>query len=80
MLTSYVPKKGCAVVILSSQHCGNYVSKGETNFKPQVICDYNKTKGAVDTVDKMLKNYSMPEKHKTLAAGSSHGHVGHGRT
>ncbi|KRZ11060.1 PiggyBac transposable element-derived protein 4 [Trichinella zimbabwensis] len=58
MLTSYVPKKGCAVVILSSQHCGNCVSGEETKFKPQVICDYNKTKGAVDTVDKMLKDYS----------------------
>lgn len=31
----------------------------EFKYKPQIILDYNETKGAVDTFDKMMKEYVM---------------------
>lgn len=55
-LCSYVPAKKKSVVLLSTMHNDNTVS-GPDN-KPEIILYYNKTKGGVDTMDKMLSQYS----------------------
>ncbi|KAG5883866.1 hypothetical protein JTB14_034913 [Gonioctena quinquepunctata] len=57
-IVSYVPKKNKSVILLSTQFNGKDVSDEETNFKPEIILHYNKTKGAVDTGDKMTREYS----------------------
>ncbi|KRY00571.1 hypothetical protein T4E_6888 [Trichinella pseudospiralis] len=62
MLTSYVPKKGRAK-LLSSQHYGYCVSGEETNFKPQMIFDYNNSKGAVDANSYVLHRTQFPVYH-----------------
>ena len=60
---SYVPKKKKTVVLLSSMHMSTEV--GETqSAKPEIIKYYNKTKGGVDTMDKMLGEYTV--KRRTL--------------
>ena len=56
-LVSYVPKKKKAVILLSSSYPDKRVSM-ETKRKPQMILEYNKTKHAVDSLDKMTKQYS----------------------
>ena len=58
MLTSFVPKKGRAVALLSSQRSDNAICGPSNDFKPKVIMDYNSTKGAVDTMDQMVREYS----------------------
>lgn len=60
-LVSYVPKKGRMVLLMSSNHCSASISKNE-NKKPQMILDYNHTKGGVDTADQMLAKYSVQRK------------------
>ncbi|XP_054746374.1 kinesin-related protein 4-like [Anastrepha obliqua] len=50
-LVSYVSKKGENVLLVSSMHAG--VEINEITNKPEMIMDYNMTKGEVDTVDKM---------------------------
>nr|XP_022910280.1 uncharacterized protein LOC111421369 [Onthophagus taurus] len=55
-LVSYVPKKGKAVVLVSSMHNNSSVDK--TTGKPEIIAFYNETKGGVDTLDKKYANYS----------------------
>lgn len=37
---------------------GPELSSEEDNYKPEMILHYNKCKGAVDTLDKMVKEYS----------------------
>ncbi|XP_060846028.1 piggyBac transposable element-derived protein 4-like [Rhopalosiphum padi] len=57
MLSSYVPRKNKTVILLSTMH-----DKGSLdNFtkKPEIIMDYNSTKGGVDTVDKMCATYTV---------------------
>lgn len=61
-LVSYVPKKNRAVIMLSSEHTDDKVSGEEHDYKPDIILHYNSTKGAVDTVDKMAKQYSCQRK------------------
>lgn len=56
-LVSYVPKKNKAVLLLSSMHHDNKVDTG--TGKPNIVLDYNKTKGAVDTIDEMCHKYSV---------------------
>ena len=56
-LVSYVPKKGKAVLLLSTLHNQPEISDREDR-KPIVVLDYNKTKGAVDTIDQCIKTYS----------------------
>jgi hypothetical protein len=56
-LVSYVPQKNKAVLLLSTQFLGNDISQTETK-KPEMIIHYNKTKGGVDTGDKMTAEYS----------------------
>ena len=59
---SYVPKKK-AVVLLSSMHMSAEVRETQS-AKPYIIKYYNKTKGSVDTMDKMLGEYTV--KRQTL--------------
>jgi len=56
-LVSYVPRKNKAVILLSTMHHDSKIDV-ETR-KPEIIIDYNCTKGGVDTVDKMCAAYSV---------------------
>lgn len=56
-LVSYVPQRNKAVLLLSSKHHGDEVDS--KNGKPIIILQYNKTKGAVDTVNQMCHQYSV---------------------
>lgn len=57
-MVSYTPKKGKAVILLSTEHHDDLVADESYNNKPHIILHYNHTKGAVDTTDKMVKQYS----------------------
>ena len=57
MIVSYVPRKKKSVILLSNQHNNQAVSTAE-HAKPDIIFDYNKSKGAVDSVEKMFKKFS----------------------
>ena len=56
-LVSYVPRKGKAVILLSTTPLNNTVVSNVKN-KPQYILDYNATQGGVDTMDKMVSSYT----------------------
>ncbi|KAK2577559.1 hypothetical protein KPH14_012252 [Odynerus spinipes] len=56
-LVSYVPRKGKNVLLVSSMHDGAEIN--EVTCKPEMIMDYNITKGGVDTVDKMCETYNV---------------------
>lgn len=55
-LVSYIPRKNKNVFVLSTMHRDDGIDM-ETG-KPDIICDYNKTKGGVDTVDKLSAAYN----------------------
>ena len=55
-LCSYIPKKNKNVLLMSTMHKDDAVS-GLLN-KPDIIQYYNKTKGGVDNMDKMLAHFS----------------------
>ncbi|KAJ8932105.1 hypothetical protein NQ318_022242 [Aromia moschata] len=56
-LVSYVPRKNKSVILLSTLHDSDDIDPDSR--KPQIILDYNATKGGVDTVDKMCAAYSV---------------------
>ena len=56
-LLSYVPRKNESVVLLSSLH-HNAALCYDTG-KPEIIEYYNKTKGAVDTLDQTCARYTI---------------------
>lgn len=56
-ICSYVPKKGKAVVLLSTMHFTPTVDDTATR-KPEIVLYYNSTKGGVDVMDKMLNEYT----------------------
>ena len=56
-IASYVPKKNRSIIMLSTMHHDKKVEPQMDN-KPDIILDYNKTKGAVDTLDKLCCQYS----------------------
>ena len=62
-LVSYVPKKSKAVLLLSTHHHDSKVNQTVQN-KPEMILFYNKNKGAVDTVDHLVENFSCRRKTK----------------
>lgn len=62
-LVSYVPKKGKNVVLMSTLHGDGRISDQE-HHKPEIIMDYNATKGGVDNMDKLVTAYSC--KRRTL--------------
>ncbi|XP_071316266.1 piggyBac transposable element-derived protein 4-like [Trachinotus anak] len=62
-LVSYVPKKGKNVVLMSTLHGDGRICDQE-HHKPEIIMDYNATKGGVDNMDKLVTAYSC--KRRTL--------------
>lgn len=60
-LVSYIPKKNKSVNLLSTLHHSPEVSSREDK-KPQIILDYNKCKGGVDTLDKVVSCYTCKRK------------------
>lgn len=63
MLVSYIPKRNKCVIVQSTLHFEKKVDTSECK-KPQAILDYNSTKGAVDTLDKMISCYTCRRKTK----------------
>lgn len=61
-MVSYVPKKKAAVILLSTEHKDDKTEGENENYKPHIILHYNKTKGAVDTSDKLAKEYTTQRK------------------
>ena len=57
VLVSFVPKWNKAVILVSSMHDSGVMD--EATKKPEIILDYNMTKGGVDTCDKMCALYSV---------------------
>lgn len=55
-LVSYTPKRNRNVLLLSTMHYDDGVDR--KTGKPDIIMDYNKTKGGVDVVDKMCEAYN----------------------
>ncbi|CAD7081494.1 unnamed protein product [Hermetia illucens] len=62
-LVTYVPKKNRSVILQSTLHTTNSINNKE-NKKPLIIEDYNASKGAVDTLDKLVACYSTKRKTK----------------
>ncbi|XP_067088064.1 piggyBac transposable element-derived protein 4-like [Osmerus mordax] len=62
-LVSYVPKKGKNVVLMSTLHRDDRIC-GQEHQKPEIIMDYNASKGGVDNMDKLVTAYSC--KRRTL--------------
>jgi hypothetical protein len=60
-LVSYVPKKNRAVILLSTMHHGAVINADNQN-KPEVILDYNSTKGGVDTANQLIRTYFVKRK------------------
>ncbi|XP_044735464.1 piggyBac transposable element-derived protein 4-like [Chrysoperla carnea] len=60
-LVSYVPKKNRAVIFLSTMHHGKEVNVNKNN-KSEINLYYNSTKGAVDTLDQMVHEYTVRRK------------------
>lgn len=62
-IVSYVPNKNSAVILLSTMHHNNIIDPSNKN-KPEIILDYNRTKGGVDTLDQMAHAYTVKRKSK----------------
>lgn len=56
LLVSHIPKKNKNVLLISTMHDSGTVDSD--SGKPEVIMFYNKTKGGVDTVDKLCASYN----------------------
>lgn len=66
-LTSYVPKKGKNVVLLSTMHHDAPIDEStKEKKKPEIITFYNSTKGAVDTVDQLCSIYNVSRNTRRL--------------
>ena len=57
-LVSYVPKPNKSVILISTEHHRPVFDVNSEQKKPEIIAFYNKTKGAVDTYDQMVKKYT----------------------
>ncbi|KAF0021771.1 hypothetical protein F2P81_025976 [Scophthalmus maximus] len=57
-LVSYVPKRGKTVLLLSTGHPRPKIDSQRKDRKPHLILDYNRTKGGVDNLDKVLAAHS----------------------
>eukprot|EP00064_Thunnus_orientalis_P011091 superscaffoldBa00001567_g11121 len=58
---SYIPKRGKIVLLLSTKHREPAVSDTEKK-KPTIFTDYNRCKGGVDNMDKLVSIYSCRKK------------------
>lgn len=56
-LVSYIPKKGKNVLLVSGIHYEDEID--DNTNKPEIIMDYNRTKGGVDCVDKLCAAYDV---------------------
>jgi len=56
-VVSYVPKKNKTVCLLSAQFLDDSVSD-QSHKKPNMILEYNRTRGGVDNADKLVREYS----------------------
>lgn len=56
-IVSYIPKLKKVVLLMSTMHYEDDTLDQQTG-KPNIILDYNSTKGGVDTVDKMCESYN----------------------
>ncbi|XP_032364545.1 piggyBac transposable element-derived protein 4 [Etheostoma spectabile] len=61
-LVSYVPKRHRNVVLLSTLHSGDERVSADRQAKPDIILHYNRTKGGVDNLDKLVGTYSCRRK------------------
>ena len=59
-LVSYTTKRNKCVILLSTAHDDSKIDS--STLKPEIIMDYNKFKGGVDTVDQLGANYSVARK------------------
>ena len=62
MLVSYAPKQNKNVVLLSTMHDQPQVDMDSEARKPYAILDYNSSKGAVDSFDQQISQYSCARK------------------
>ncbi|XP_051765771.1 piggyBac transposable element-derived protein 4 isoform X2 [Ctenopharyngodon idella] len=60
-LVSYCPRKNKNVLLMSTFHRDAEISSKD-HKKPQIILDYNQTKGGVDTLDKVVATYTCQRK------------------
>lgn len=56
-----IPNKNKNVILISTMH-GDKVVSNRDNKKTQIILDYNATKGGVDTLDKLISDYTYKRK------------------
>lgn len=61
-LVSYIPKKNKNVLLVSSLHHDDNIDRN--SGKPEIILDYNNTKGGVDIVDRLCSNYNVARNTK----------------
>uniref|UniRef100_UPI00358F8AC9 piggyBac transposable element-derived protein 4-like n=1 Tax=Myxine glutinosa TaxID=7769 RepID=UPI00358F8AC9 len=57
-MVSYVPKKGKAVILLSTLHHDKSVMEESRKKKPEIMTYYNSTKGGGKLMDQMVRAYS----------------------
>ncbi|KAI5087140.1 dual specificity protein phosphatase 26 isoform X1, partial [Silurus meridionalis] len=60
---SHIPKRGRNVIVLSTRHREAAVTEGP-KAKPDIITYYNRCKGGVDNLDKVVATYSCRRKTK----------------
>uniref|UniRef100_A0A9J8C7C7 PiggyBac transposable element-derived protein domain-containing protein n=1 Tax=Cyprinus carpio carpio TaxID=630221 RepID=A0A9J8C7C7_CYPCA len=60
-LVSYCPRKNKNVLLMSTLHRDDKVSDKD-HKKPEIILDYNHTKGGVDNLDKLVATYTCQRK------------------
>ncbi|XP_056117511.1 piggyBac transposable element-derived protein 4-like isoform X1 [Rhinichthys klamathensis goyatoka] len=60
-LVSYCPRKNKNVLLMSTLHRDAAISNKD-HKKPEIILDYNKTKGGVDNLDKLVATYTCQRK------------------
>ncbi|KAF2899600.1 hypothetical protein ILUMI_06574 [Ignelater luminosus] len=65
MLAFYCSKKGKIVALLLTVHDSSQISETEKK-KPQMIIDYNKRMSGVDTMDKLVRTYTVKRQTKRL--------------
>ncbi|KAM4036366.1 LOW QUALITY PROTEIN: piggyBac transposable element-derived protein 4-like [Anomaloglossus baeobatrachus] len=60
-VVSYVPKKFKQGILMSTMHHDSKISNRDDR-KPDIILEYNATKGAVDTLDQLIGTYTCKRK------------------
>lgn len=60
-IVNYIPKKNKNVILMSTLHNDRAVSTRDDK-KPEMILEYNATKGAVDTLDQLVNTYTCKRK------------------